>query len=148
MCKCVKNCIATGDIGIADVDAELHAAGNAVNGAGEYVAHTDGRYRITRTAMAGRIFDRQNQFSGRPESIFTIFHENCASVSTCPLNEYPEAGWSREPGPNSPWNSSLFVQWPLLDVDFEESLVVVRRQFHFFKVSGETWIPPPLLDRV
>src|SRR5438309_9030353 len=114
--QCVKECVTAGEIGVTDVHAQLHAARNTIDRAREDIAHTDSRYRIGCTAVASRIFDGQNQFSGCTKSVFTIRHEDCARVAPRAFEKYAEAGWSRNSGHDSDRDFVLFEQRPLLDM--------------------------------
>src|SRR5207245_10492390 len=73
-----------------DAQAHVHTAGNAIDGAWENLAHSNGCNSVYRSAGERRILDGQNQFRSSAKCVLAISHKNSTGVSTGAFDRNPE----------------------------------------------------------
>ena len=72
---------AAGGVGVADVELESDAAGDAVDGAGMDVAGADGGDGVDGAGGEGVAFDGEDDFGGGAEGVAAVGHEERAGVA-------------------------------------------------------------------
>ena len=122
--------ITTRFVDVANIHLHPHAAGNAVDSAGENVAYADGSYGIARAARSCARLYCQRDLSGREKRIVAIRHQHRACMPALAFNGYLEAGRRGDRGDNPQRHVALFENRSLFDVHFNESRIVSPRQAH------------------
>src|ERR1700733_3506156 len=145
--NCANYFVAPFKIRVAYVNAEADSARNAVDRAGEHIADAYGCHRVDRSTGTRGILNCQNQLGRRAESVFAVGHQNPASVSAGTLDQNSKTCRRGDFRDNAQRSLLALQQWPLLNVQFDECLVVATGQAHLFKFSGETRRTANLIQR-
>src|SRR5271167_816459 len=134
-------------IRIANVERQLDAARNAIDGARKHVANAHSRDCINRAARLHRVFNREDQFRRGAQRVSAVRHKHRTSVPARAFDRNSEASRSSNARDDAEWNFLLLEQWPLLDVQLHKCFVVAARQFHFFERCAVSSIAADLLKR-
>src|SRR4030088_2795370 len=125
-------------IRVANIHAEADPARNTVDCAGEYLADAYCGNCVDRSAAACRTLNRQNQLSGRAESIAAVGHQDSSGVSTGAFDQDAQTRRRRNVCDNAERNLLSLQQRPLFNVQLDECFVVAARQLDLFKIAFET----------
>ena len=68
-------------IGVADIQLQNDAAGNAVDRAGMHVAGADGGYGVDGAGRKGVFFDGENELGCGAQRVFAVGHQERSSVA-------------------------------------------------------------------
>ena len=77
----LHDALAAGGVGVADVELQGDAAGDAVDGAGMDVAGADGGYGVDGSGGEGVFFDGENEFGGGAEGVAAVGHQERSGVA-------------------------------------------------------------------
>ncbi len=135
------------NIRVADVHAQANPVRNAIHRAGEYLADAYCCNRVNRSASSCCALNRQNQLSGRAESIVAVDHQDSSGVSARTLDHNAQTRGRSDFCDDAERRLLAFQKWSLLNVQFDKCLVVTTRQLHFFEFARETRLTADLIER-
>ena len=119
--------LAAGGVGVADVELQGDAAGDAVDGAGVDVAGADGGYGVDGSGGEGVAFDGEDEFGGGAEGVAAVGHEERAGVAAEAGDGEAVAGGRGDAGDDADGDAFAFEEGALFDVEFDPGVVVVGR---------------------
>ena len=119
--------VAPGIIDVAHIHLQPDAAGDAVDRARENVADADGRHGVARAGGSGGGFYGERDFGGGEKGIAAVRHQHCAGVAALAFDRDAQAGGRGDRGHDAESGVVLLEKRALLDVQFDEGGVIVRR---------------------
>src|SRR5262249_29563222 len=129
--------IAPDKVGVADIEAKADPAGDTVDGAGKNLTDADGADRIGRVSRTGGGFDGKHEFGGGTQGVRAFGHQHAASMAARAFYENFSAGRRGNFCDDAERDFPLFKNGTLLDVQFDEGLVVAGREFHGGELARE-----------
>ena len=120
--------VAAGEIDVADIDQDADAAGDAVDRAGKDLADADGADGIDRSGALSGGFHRQRDLGGGQKGIAAIGHEHRAGVAAFAFDLESQGGGRGDCGDDAERDAGAFEQRALLDVQFDEGVIVIAGQ--------------------
>ena len=133
----MHDAFAAGGVGVADVDLQGDAAGDAVDRAGVDVAGADGGDGVDDAGGEGVLFDREDDFGGGAEGVAAVGHQQRAGVAAEAFDGEAIAGGRGDGGDDAEGDAFAFEQRALLDVELDPGVVVVGREAHAGERAGE-----------
>ena len=119
---------AAGRVGVANIELQDDAAGNAVDRARMDVAGADGGDGVDRSRGEGVLFDGENELGGGAERVFAVGHQERSGMAAKAGDGEAIAGRRGDAGDDAERDAFALQQRPLLDVQLDPGVVVVGRE--------------------
>ena len=118
--------IAARSVDVPNVNLQANAARDAVDGAGENVAHPGGGYSIDTAARAGRRFKRECDFRSRQKRVMPLRHQHRTRVSALAFDKQTPAGGRGDRRDDADVDVLVFKNGSLFNVQFGKGGIITH----------------------